>query len=93
MTSENRQALNDLYMAKAKGLIRASAKPLIQQSTRAAVAQNQQVHDQKAKSQDKREVMSGGKPAPTPIAVVPPNANLDTKMDSFWKQQDAASRR
>jgi hypothetical protein len=92
MNEETRQNLVSQYQAKARQYMRSVLKPLMAQATQNAMTQNQQQHDNRARSQDRRNVISGGRPNPIPAA--PQNGrpmNLDDKMSAFWQQQDAAA--
>lgn len=89
----NRQALVDFYMSRAAPLVRAAVKPLANKATQTALKQNQSAHDARAKSQDRREVTSGGRPSPTRAAPATAGGSLDDQMGAFWREQDAALRR
>ena len=95
-TDDNRKALVDQYISKARPYIREVARPLLSQATKTAVAQNDQAHAQREASQNRRDITSTGRPSPT--RVPPPNGKvgLEEKMNSFWQNLDrqaAAPRR
>lgn len=82
------KALVDMYMAKVQGLVRAAAKPRMSQAATTVKAQSDAKHDALARSQNKREVVSGGKAAPVAVPRAPGGASLDDKINNFWSQQD-----
>lgn len=91
MTPERQQQLIDFYMAKARPLVRSTAKPLIAQATQNLIAQSQARHDQLNKSQNRRDLSGNGRPSPTRATPAVRGANLDQQMGDFWAALDRNS--
>lgn len=87
-TPEAQQAVRDIYLQKARTLIKAVAKPFFTDATRVAVQANQAMHD-KSQLGSTQVAPNGGKPInPGAPQAVRPGASTREKVDAFF----AASR-